>query len=1314
MSKIPAPVQKLNKKPSAPVKKQISLKFSDSEGSESESDDESQYQSSEIKEKKIEYKTEELGIERMSLHEQILHRPDTYVGTTRRIKSSGKIWVKLSGVEKFVRKEVEVTEAAIRTFMEIMSNAIDNIWRSKQYKIVPKEIHVTVNKDTGMLGVWNDGKPIPFDNFVDKGKQTNEPKPEVIFGSLLTSTNYDDSEKRKTSGRNGYGGKLTNIFSEMFQISLFNPTFKGIYKQTWTNNMFNKTKPEIIKDKKHFPSDKGKTGYTHVEWKPDLKRFGMTCFDDDYISVIEKVIYDYALIASYNGVSLFYNNKKVDIPDLKSYAKLYVQEKENKEKSGKDEADVSDEDSASESEDDSDEEEKDEKEDKAKKAVEEILQLKSTDCEVVLLPKVDPTYKGELMQISFVNGILTKEGGVHVDQWAEAIFRPIVNKINKVKTDKDEKKKDDKKKKKTSKRPVIDISHVKKYFTIFILTEIDNPEFKTQEKNNLAGPPVEVNVRKTDIQKLMKWEFAEDIERNIKLRELAELKDLGKKKRNYTRIEGLDDANYAGDAKHKRDCILCSTEGKSAATYVTKGMTYGIEGKTGHDYIGVYPLRGKFINVRNASNSSLVKNKEVKGIIRALGLEVDVDYTIPENRDKLRYGKFYIVADGDEDGLHIIGLMYNFFDTLFPSLLETGDFFHFLRIPIVKVNTKEGNLVFIFHNEAKKWIEENKPNKNLIRYFKGLGTSNNKDVKEDFGKYPVCVKRDQEGVLLAKQVFHKNEADFRKQWLLDYEEQPKLRNTAPYEIENLEASEFFNTEMILFSMEDCARSIPHVLDGQKQSQRKCLTAAFRRKLNYKKKSLKVAQFAGYVAEHMGYLHGEQNLFDTITKMGQRFSGSNNISLFYPDGQFGSRLEMGTDAAKARYLHTKLDMITRLIFRPEDDEYLEDNMEEGQVVEKKYYLPIIPLLLVNGASGIGTGSSCNVPSYNLITIIEWITTWLDNAGIVKHEGENGMVFYDTPELVPYFRGFKGTVEVDGSKITTYGVLNKVNETTYEVTELPIGRLNMGINKFKERLEKFREDKLIKKSRNISTDNDPHFIITVDKDSMVPTLENLKLKDTLTTSNMVLWNEKGNLMKFKSVEDILEYYCEKRLDLYKVRKVGILKKLREELKWVVNKLKFIKMVFEKQLVIDNKAENIIDQEMDKLGFDRKEKSSSKKKQTKEDDQDEEDEELDQDVDENDEETEEEVKENSTKNFDYLLDMKRRTFNIKSKMYKKLENDKEKLEKKITDTEKTSAEQMWKNDLKELSDTYPKWDKKAIEDDNQNSKQKPKKKPTPVVKK
>lgn len=1287
-------------------KKKIELEFSDSEDdSDVEFTEEKDISNNELHKKQIEYKTGELEYSRLSLHEQILLRPDTYVGSTRRLKSSGKIWVKVKDQDKFVRKEVTYTEASIRTFMEFLSNAIDNIWRSKQFKIPTKYLDVKIDRENGFLSVENDGKPIPFDFFVEKKNGvsivTKEYIPEAIFGSVLTSSNYNDNEKRKTSGRNGFGGKLGNIFANELAIKLYNPNFQSIYQQKWTNNMFNKFPPEFIKDKKQFPTTKGKTGYTQVRWKPDFKRFNMTGIDDDFMCVAEKVIYDYALIAALNGVTTFYNDKKVPVTDLKSYVQLYMpnDKKDNDEKS-----DSENEDKESSSEEENEDKESDNGTRKKSNKKDEILVLKSSDCDVVLVPKVDPTFKGELMHISFVNGIHTKEGGVHVDDWAEAIFRPIVNKINKVKPETDEKstksktaaKKDNKNKKNKPDRFQIDITHVKKYFTIFVVAEADNPEFKTQEKNNFAGPPIAVNVKKSDIQKLLKWEFVEEIERNIKLRELASLKDLGKKKRNYTRVEGLDDANFAGDKKKSQECILVLCEGKSAAAYVTKGLKYGILGNKGHNLIGILPLTGKILNVRNASNASISKNKVVKGIIRALGLEVDLDYTKPENRKKLRYGKLCMIGDSDKDGGHITGLLYNLLDVLSPSLLESGDFFYFMRTPIVKVNKE----MFLFQTQAEEWLKEHNVSKN-VRYFKGLGTSNNKDVKEDFGKYIVNVKRDPDGIIMARNVFHEDESDFRKQWLLDYKPRKHFPVIKPYEIETLNVSDFFNKEMIEYSLDDCMRSIPHVLDGNKESQRKCLAAAFKRKLNYNKKSLKVAQFAGYVAEHMGYVHGEQNLYDTITKMGQRFPGSNNISIFLPDGMFGTRLENGKDASKARYLHTKLDMLTRLIFRPEDDDYLEDRIEENQVVEKKYYIPIIPMLLVNGASGIGTGSSCNVPSYNIMDIIDWINIWLDNDGKIKSESDSGMIIYETPELVPYFRGFKGQIEVDGTRITTYGILNKTEDNdTYEITELPVGRLNCSITKFKERLEKMYENKQIKKPQNLSTENDPHFIITVDDDGIVPSIQNLKLKDTMNTSNMVLWNEQGQLVKFKTVEDIMCYFCTKRLELYKKRKQGLLHNMQNELKWVSNKIKFIKMVCNGELILENREETDIEKDMDKLKFDRKLKGRKNKKPNNDSKDDIDNEENDnEDDNENDIEDGEDIIDNKNMSFDYLLDMKRRTFNIKSKMYANLQKEKEKIEKEIIDLKDTSEKTMWKKELKELKDTYPKWDKQAKEEDSEN---------------
>jgi len=218
---------------------------------------------------------------------------------------------------------------------------------------------------------------------------------------------------------------------------------------------------------------------------------------------------------------------------------------------------------------------------------------------------------------------------------------------------------------------------------------------------------------------------------------------------------------------------------------------------------------------------------------------------------------------------------------------------------------------------------------------------------------------------LIKMAFTKNRVEDRKTWLNNLKKGTFLNYSQAQE-NGICYSDFINKELILFSQADNQRSIPHIYDGFKPSQRKVLFSCFKRKL---KNEIKVAQLAGYVSEHSAYHHGEMSLTGTIVGMAQSFCGSNNINLLTPSGQFGTRRMGGKDAASPRYIFTKLEKITRTIFHPDDDALLNYLSDDGLSIEPEYYMPVIPMILVNGSDGIGTGWSSFVPNYSSRQIIK---------------------------------------------------------------------------------------------------------------------------------------------------------------------------------------------------------------------------------------------------------------------------------------------------------------------------------------------------------
>ena len=488
------------------------------------------------------------------------------------------------------------------------------------------------------------------------------------------------------------------------------------------------------------------------------------------------------------------------------------------------------------------------------------------------------------------------------------------------------------------------------------------------------------------------------------------------------------------------------------------------------------------------------------------------------------------------DGIHIQALILNLFHYLFPSLFYREGFITCMSTPIMKVTYKNEVKRFYDLDTAQKYIQSMKSKSGLtIKYYKGLGTSSDKDVKETFGQkiieYTADEKTNENMVLL----FNKEHSNYRKQWLTEFKAGGSVVSTSS---SKFPISDFLNTELIKFSINDCKRSIPHLMDGFKESQRKILYACLKRNLQT---PIKVAQLAGYVAENTNYHHGEGCLFDTITKMAQDFVGSNNIPLLFKDGQFGTRMQPnGSDAANARYIFTKLAPITRLILHPEDDSILTYINDDGDLIEPEYYCPILPLVLVNGANGIATGWSTSIPSYHPKVLIEWIRTFL------KEDSDN------YPELIPYYHGFLGEIVKDSpQKFYSYGKYErKGNKIT--ITELPVG---VWIDKYKEYLEDLLENKKIKSLKNYSKPDEILFEITEFKENPIDEAL-LKLKSPITTTNMVLFNSENRIQKYASPEEILREFCLHRLDYYVKRKEDLLKRIRHEYKITSNKLRFLK--------------------------------------------------------------------------------------------------------------------------------------------------------------
>lgn len=826
--------------------------------------------------------------------------------------------------------------------------------------------------------------------------------------------------------------------------------------------------------------------YTQVTFTPDYKHFKMAGIDDDFEALVKRRVYD--LAGTLKGVKVWLNGVKISakVKNFKAYMEMYMKAIRGEQVKEEGEAAVA-----------------------------------AKETQVILTDNPDERWEigfavsdGSFQQVSFVNSIATTSGGTHVNYIADQIVTKLAEVV----------------KKRNKGGIALKTNQIRNHIFLFVNCLIENPAFTSQTKEQLTTKASKFgskcSVSENFLKKIASTEAVTNIIHFAQQKADQVLKKSDGSRRSRMNHAKLTDANLAGTKEGHR-CILILTEGDSASLLALAGRSV-----MGPDIIGVFPLRGKLLNVRDASIDQISKNQEIQNIKKFLGLQHKKDY---KDTKDLRYGHLMIMTDQDHDGSHIKGLLINFLQVQYPSLLKIEGFLMQFITPIIKVWKGDIKkplkmLSFFTMPEYEEWRSQPGNKKWEKKYFKGLGTSSTEDAQIYFRDPDRHLKvfetmRDTEAQLIDL-AFSKKKADARKEWLRDFVPGTFLDLRIP----KITYDDFVNKELILFSMADNFRSIPSVIDGFKPGQRKVIYTCFKR--NLFKKEVKVLDLAGSVNGLTEYAYGDASLQQTIIAMAQNFVGSNNINCLEPGGNFGSRLQGGSDAASARYTHTRLSPFARKIFHPADDAILTYQETEDKKVEPDMYVPVLPMLLVNGTDGIGTGWSSTIPNYKPEDIVDNLKRRI--AGESKE---------DMVPMMPWFRGFHGeTEDIGDNRFKFTGKIQQTGNNEVEITELPV---RVWTQDFKEKLEDImKSDKIpsfIKDYIEYNTPDNVHFIIKMDDKHMKSSIEKgleetFKLYKTIATTNLVAFDAQGRIHKYATVLDIIEEFYHVRLECYAKRKVS----------------------------------------------------------------------------------------------------------------------------------------------------------------------------------
>lgn len=1082
-----------------------------------------------------------------TLEEIVWMRPDLWIGTLMLSDMKEFIWTdevdevgKLSTIQQ---KHIHCSQGLENVFLEILINASDNAWESR--RMGGRAGTIRVEMDNKTISVRSEGFPIP----IEEKEGENCYVPEFIFGSFLSGSSYDDEDvSRQSGGRNGVGAKLVNKYSKRFVCEIYDEYNKKHYIQRWFDNMTVKEPPTI--------EDYDGPSSVTITYDLDIDRFSVEEYSEDIFNLYKRYLADVSFTTK---IVTYFNGEMLNYISPERYYRLYFPQIDNR------------------------------------------IVYEQGDTTIIA---VDTPFKAKI--IAFSNSIPNPKGGTHFEAALEAVSRSVINSVNNPENGK-------KSNVKITKRDIR--NHISLIVSVHVSAV--NASYDSQCKLQLTSPNMRFNIPQEMLNPISKWGLKTALTESLRMKKMKKIYDVStKRKRKSILVDDLIDAKKAGGPdSHK--CILIITEGKSALTYAKyyRGLLPDEE----KDYIGMFPLRGKSINALKASDDRLKENRIISSIIEILNLEGSqhnnelqgLDYRDRRNFARLRYGEVKIIADADVDGQHIKGLIIAFFEKFNRSLLEIGYISDF-RTPYLRVFKDDEAYSFIYEAEYELW-KHTKDDLDgwLHSYFKGLGTSEISMIEEDVrtGK-TIRYVYDENATESIDLAYGPKTADKRKEvlydWKPDFSNFNLERSSDGYLLQDY--SDLIYTDVMNYHFHNVIRSIPSI-DGLKPSQRKVLKtvldkygyscykdfinrrnidnmnrqdiAAIKKKLysyNRKVADMKVFSMTAMVQQNTQYHHGNDALDGTITKMAQRFPGRNNLPYLRNIGLFGSREENGKDCSKSRYISTSPEWWLKYCYFKEDECSLEILIEENHEIEPRLYYPIVPMSVINGTMGIGTGWRSTIPAHNPIKVIEWYLSKIGDE--------------ELPEIKPWYHGFTGESDIGYREVSkkrketvtivdpdniddegevidieveydrnssvyfwSKGVYERIGSNKLHIIELPIG---LSTERFRRELKKCSESGVIK--RNYSDRSDPDkidFTITLNQEMEDSEIyKTFKLQSKIGLTSMVLLDINGRPRKYESVLEIMEDFYEIRLQIYENRKESIIKNMQELLYKNREKIRYIK--------------------------------------------------------------------------------------------------------------------------------------------------------------